>query len=191
MIGRIGKLGRLYVKNELYKRGNNIEQKGYFIYAKHTVKNNKNIDCVVKVSTSLFKSEGMHKIDKETYDKISTPLFKRSRSLYPNEVPYYGWTVKCENAKSKKFDYFVGVALDDDFTNPQFYIFTKEDISKIKDSCIPRFKNVQKKIQLYENNQSYEVIKNKYPESLTELDKELNENKSKFLERWNVIDEKS
>lgn len=89
--------------------------------------------------------------------------------------------------KEEKFDIMIGVALDDTFTKPKFYVFTHKEALLVDDVNIGRFKNVQKKIHLFKNLKSYkEAVKSK-PALVTKFERYINEHQSEFLDKWNKI----
>jgi len=171
----MGELGEFYTLQKLERLSFCLEHKGgyggYDIYLKE-------IDKKIEVKTSLLKNEGVYS-DKTIY--------------------YWGWTVerrsqkKTKKAKNKnrkkirKFDYLIGVALNDDFSKPKFYIFTYEEAFKVGDVEIGRFKSVKKKIHLFKNRKVYEKVSELKPTLVTPFERKINCHPSKFLNKWDKI----
>ncbi len=123
--------------------------------------------------------------DKKTEVRTSLP---KNEGLYPENVRFFGWRVKNRNQKKEvKFNIMIGVALDETFKNPKFYIFTHKEAFSVQDVEMGRFKSVQKKIHLFESKESYkEAIKSK-PNLVTKYERYINEHQSEFLNRWDKI----
>ena len=81
----------------------------------------------------------------------------------------------------------VGVALDDTFTRPKFYIFTHKEAFSVDDVDIGRFKNVQKKIHLFKNLGIYKEAMESKPSLITKYEKHINKHREEFLNKWNKI----
>jgi len=163
----VGELGEFYVLERLERLEDLrfkklIHKGGQAGFDIHIEENDKKIE----VRTSLPKNEG----------------------LYPGNVRFFGWRVKNRNQKKEvKFDIMIGVALDETFRNPKFYIFTHEEAFLVQDVEIRRFKSVQKKIHLFESEESYkEAIRSK-PELVTKYERYINKHQSEFLNRWDKI----
>ena len=115
----VGELGEFYVLGKLEELGfkklkHKGGQAGFDVYIEDNGKR-------IEVRTSLLKNEG----------------------LYPEDVRFFGWRVKNRNQKKEgKFDIMIGVALDETFKKPKFYIFTHEEAFSVQDVEIGRFKNV-------------------------------------------------
>jgi len=160
----VGEIGEFYVLKALQERSFSSEhrggQGGYDIYLKK-------IDKRVEVRTSLLKNEG----------------------VYPDKtILFWGWRIENRNQKkTKKFDYLIGVAIDDKFVNPKFYIFDYKQAFSAGDVRIGRFRNVKKKIHLFENKRSYRKAVKLKPDLITSFEREVNLNPSKFLNKWNKI----
>jgi len=125
------------------------------------------INKKIEVRTSLLKNEG----------------------IYPDKtICFWGWRIENRHQKKiKKFDYLIGVALDDNFSKPQFYIFTYKEAFSVGNVNIGRVKNVKKKIHLFENKRSYKKAIELKPSLITPYEKQINLNSSKFLNKWNKI----
>ena len=159
----VGEIGELYVLRELEKRGYSLEHKGGQSGFDILIKN---LEKKVEVRTSLLKNEG----------------------TYPKQVQFYGWRVKNRNQKKeRKFDIMIGVALDKTFTEPKFYIFTYKEAFSVGDVNIGRFKNVQKKIHLFENQRAYKKAVKSKPALVTKFERYVNTHQSEFLDKWNKI----
>lgn len=159
----VGILGELYVLCELEKHGFKTKPKGgQGGFDVLLIEPSKKIE----VRTSLLKYEG----------------------IYPKTILNYGWRVKNRNQKKdKKFDILICVALNDTFTKPNYYIFTHKEAFSVGDVMIARFKNVQKKIHLFENSITYEKVLKSNSEIITEFERYVNEHQSEFLNKWNKI----
>ena len=160
----VGELGEFYVLSKLEELGfkklkHKRGQAGFDVYIEDNGKR-------IEVRTSLLKNEG----------------------LYPKDVRFLGWRVKNRNQKKEgKFDIMIGVALDETFQKPKFYVFTHEEAFSVQDVEIGRFKNVQKKIHLFESEKAYkEAIRSK-PKLVTKYERYINEHQSEFLDRWEKI----
>src|SRR3989338_3804186 len=153
----VGEIGEFYALQKLEKMDLQPEHKGgqggYDIYLK---KINKRIE----VRTSLWKNEG----------------------VYPDEtIRFWGWRVENMNQKkSEKFDYLIGIGLDDDFNKPKFYIFTYKEAFSVGDTMIGRFNNIKKKIHLFENKRVYQKAVKLKPVLVTPYERRINLNQSKF-----------
>jgi len=160
----VGEIGEFYALKELKRMGLNPEHKGgqggYDIYLK-------NIDKKIEVRTSLLKNEG----------------------VYPdNKILFWGWRVENRNQKkSEKFDYLIGVGLNNDFSKPRFYIFTYKEAFSVGDSVIGRFGNIKKKIHLFENMKSYKKALKLRPKIITKFERKINMTPSLFLDKWKKI----
>ncbi|KKR46999.1 MAG: hypothetical protein UT90_C0007G0002 [Parcubacteria group bacterium GW2011_GWA1_40_21] len=160
----VGEIGEFYTLRELERLGLEPEHKGgqggYDIFLK---KLNKKIE----VRTSLWKNEG----------------------VYPDKtIRFWGWRVENQNQKrSEKFDYLVGVGLDDNFSKPKFYIFTHKEAFRVGDTMIGRFKNIKKKIHLFENKKVYSKALKLKPKLVTSFERRINKFPSLFLDKWNKI----
>ncbi len=159
----VGVIGEFYVLYELEKRGFSVKHKGGMAGFDILIENS---DKRIEVRTSLLKNEG----------------------LYPQNVYFYGWRVKDRNQKKEdKFDIMVGVALDDTFTRPKFYIFTHKEAFSVDDVDIGRFKNVQKKIHLFKNLGICKKAIESKPSLITKYEKHINKHREEFLNKWNKI----
>ncbi len=159
----VGEVGEFYVLNKLKKLGLKLSHKGGQAGYDILIENN---GKKVEVRTSLLKNE----------------------RLYPEGIKFFGWRVKNRNQKKdKKFDIMIGVALDDTFKKPNFYIFTYQEASLVKDVDIGRFKNVQKKIHLFKTEKVYREALKVKPELVTNYERYINEHQSEFLNKWEKI----
>jgi len=160
----VGEIGEFYALQQFERLGLKPEHKGghggYDIYLHK-------IEKRIEVRTSLLKNEG----------------------VFPNGINFYGWRVENRNQKkSEKFDYLICIALDDNFVKPRFYIFTYQEAFKVGNVNIGRFGNVKKKIQLFENKQTYRnALKSKQSYLITEYEQYINRNPSYFQNKWKKI----
>ena len=160
----VGDVGEFYALKKLEKLGLEPEHKGgqggYDIFLKK-------INKKIEVRTSLWKNEG----------------------VYPDKtIRFWGWRVENQNQKrSEKFDYLVGVGLDDNFSKPKFYIFTYKEAFRVGDITIGRFKNIKKKIHLFETKVAYKKALKSKPKLISLFERKINMEQSKFLNKWNKI----
>jgi len=159
----VGEIGEYYVCYELLSRGYNIVPKGgqggYDIFLSEIGKR-------IEVRTSLLKNEG----------------------VYPKDIDFYGWRVRNRDQKAdNKFDYLIGVALDDSYKNPQYYVFTYKEAFSVGDVDIGRFKNVQKKIYIFNDLRIMKRAIKCKPKLITKYERFINMNKRKFLDKWSKI----
>lgn len=158
----VGDLGEYYVVTKLKKRGFSLTQKGgqggYDILADNQIR--------IEVRTSLLKNEG----------------------IFPKGINFFGWRVENRNQKKKKkFDFLVCVALDDSWLKPKFYIFSYKEAFSVGDVQISRFRNVKKKIQLFENINIFKKALKLEPKLITKYERYINKNPHKFLDTWDKI----
>jgi len=160
----VGEIGEFYVLKELKRLGFEPEhrggQGGYDIYLKK-------LDKKIEVRTSLPKNEG----------------------VYPDEkILFWGWRVENRNQKKvQKFDYLIGVVLDNNFVKPNFYIFTHKETFRVGDTMIGRFRNIKKKIHLFENKKAYSKALKLKPKLVTSFERRINKFPSLFLNKWEKI----
>lgn len=94
----VGELGEFYVLDKLNKLRLKLTHKGGQAGFDILIENNR---MKIEVRTSLLKNEG----------------------LYPENIRFFGWRVKNRNQKKDgKFDIMIGVALDETFKKPRFYM---------------------------------------------------------------------
>ena len=155
-------LGECYVLKELENRNFLVKHKGgqagYDILIQN---NNKRIE----VRTSLLKNEG----------------------LYPQDIMFYGWRVLEHKQSEDKFDYLIGVAMDENFEKPNFYIFTQKEALSVEDVKINRFQKIKKKIHIFQNLNDLKKAKETRPQITTEYEMYINRNLNEFLDRWDKI----
>lgn len=162
----LGELGEFYVLDKLQKKGfKNLKPKGGKAGFDISIEDN-NKEIKIEVKTSLLKNE----------------------NIYSKGINFFGWRVKNKNQKKEhKFDIMVGVALDETFKKPKFYIFTYKEAFRVGDVSGGRFPNIQKKIHLFKNEKEYrKAIENK-PEQVTEYERYINEHRHEFLDKWSKI----
>jgi hypothetical protein len=159
----VGEVGEFYVLNKLKKLGLKFSHKGGQAGYDILIENN---GKKVEVRTSLLKNEG----------------------LYPEDIKFFGWRVKNRNQKKDdKFDILIGVALDETFRKPKFYIFTHQEAFSVEDVDIGRFKNVQKKIHLFETPRAYKEAVSSNLNLVTEYERYINEHQTEFRDKWEKI----
>ena len=88
-----------------------------------------------------------------------------------------------------KYDILIGIAIDDLWIKPEYYIFTYEEAHSVDDIHISRYKRVQKKIHLFENKTSYINALSARPKLVTTYEKYINEHKEEFHNRWDKLHE--
>lgn len=162
--GLLGFIGELYVLQKLDELGYNPHHKGgqggYDIYIEK-------IDKRVEVKTSILKNEG-------EYDDKS--------------IKFWGWAVERRGQKrSKKFDYFVCVALDDHYSNPKFYIFTYKEAFSVKNVRVPRYTNIKKKIHIFKDILTFRKACLRDPKMVTPFERTINQNQTLFRNQWKKI----
>lgn len=120
--------------------------------------------------------------------EVKTSLFKKDR-LYNNQVNFWGWTVKRSGQKKEnKFDFLVGVTLDESWIKSDFYIFSYEDAyTKNSDVKIQGYGNIERKINVFQEEQDFLSAIDISPDQITEQERYINQNKSEFLSRWDKI----
>jgi hypothetical protein len=158
----VSELGELYVIRELLDHFENVVPHGG--QGKYDIKVG---DRRIEVKTSLLKNDG----------------------LYDKHLQFWGWTVKRVNQKdTKKFDYLVGVPLDENWGVKDFYIFTYDEAySQNPDVIISRYPSIQKKIHIFQNEQDRMNAKEASPNEVTDLEKDIIQNADKYRNRWNKI----
>jgi len=163
----LGKIGEYYVHLELLKRGvRTIEKGGHSKYDLHLPKEPSRDECHVEVRTSLLKNEG----------------------VYPKDILFYGWRVETKGEKTPfPFDVLIGVALKKDFSDPQFYLFTKKELLQLQKVNMSRFKNVRRKIHLFPDTLTLKKAIAAKPEIVTWFERQINRKRNKYLNRWDVV----
>jgi len=94
----------------------------------------------------------------KTRIEVKTSTLKND-GLYDKQMKLWGWTVSRINQKKEyKFDILIGVALDDTWKNPKYYVFTYDE-AYVKNTNIElkRFKNIQKKIHIFQNEKDLKL----------------------------------
>jgi len=162
----VGEIGELHVLSKLEGLGFTVEQRGGQAgFDMKITDYNKRIE----VRTSLLKNEGQ----------------------YPENIRFFGWRVKNRNdGREDKFDIMIGVALDKTFKEAKFYVFTREEAFSVGDVERGQFRNVQKKIHLFENEAAYEeALNSKSAGIVTPYERYINEHQPEFLSMWDKIKE--
>lgn len=158
-----GDMGEFYVLRELENNGFKCEHKGGYAGCDIYIPD---VNKRIEVKTSLLKNEG----------------------IFNKGINFYGWKFQNKNQKRiEKFDILVCVALDDEFINPNFYIFTYQEAFSVEDVNIRRYPSIKKKICLFENKRALkEAIRTK-PELVTKFEKYFNLNALRFRDKWAKI----
>lgn len=157
----LGDTGELYVWLELEKNGFKPTLKGGSSKVDITLANGKGIE----VRSSLLKNEG---------------IFKKG-------INFYGWRVQTATS-TINFDYLICVAVDDDYSNPRFYLFTKQECERLRwIEKYPRFTSIKRKILLFENWNSYLKGRKQRPEIFSRIEYHLNKNPEKYQDKWDII----
>ncbi|MDE4907163.1 hypothetical protein L0665_00780 [Methanogenium marinum] len=160
----VADLGEFYCLKELSNRFKEVQPKGgQGSYDICVGEHNKRIE----VKTSTLKNDGF-------YDK---------------NVDFWGWTVSRQGQKKEhKFDILIGVALDDSWRRPEYYIFNYEE-AFINNSNVElkRFKSIQKKIHIFQDENDLTVAQSVSPDGITENEGYFNRHKSEFLNGWDKI----
>lgn len=153
----ISKIGIAYVMNKLRELGLTPIKENYYILVKETNKR-------VKVRTSSLKNEE----------------FPEGKGIY-----YFGWTVKGRN-KPVDYDILVGIGLEDVFSSPQCYIFTRNQALQVEDiGGYPL--SVEKHIRVFKNKQTLKKAIKSKPDRVAEYVRYVNEHLDEFFERWDKI----
>lgn len=158
----VSELGEFYVICQLLKRFNDVEPKGGQAHCDIKVGSKR-----IEVKTSLLKNDG----------------------LYDKKIQFWGWTVKRANQKeNNKFDYLIGVALDQTWKKPVFYIFTYEEaFTNNPDIKIRRYPGIQKKIHIFQNEQDLSNAKRISPFEVTDLEYRIISNPLDYADQWSKI----
>ena len=118
--------------------------------------------------------------------EVRSSLLK-NEGIYPKDIMFYGWRIK-DRGREGKYDYLVCVALDGGLTDPRFYIFTRDEAVKAGDVKIPRFGEVQKKLHLFRSIEEMEKAIEEKPDYVTEWEREVNRNREKYENRWEILE---
>ncbi len=157
-------MGEFYCLKELSNRFKVVQPKGgQGSYDIRVGEHNKRIE----VKTSTLKNEG----------------------LYDKQVKLWGWTVsRVGQKKEHKFDILLGVALDDSWRKPEYYIFNYDE-AYVNNSNVQlkRFKSIQKKIHIFEDKKDLVHAQSISPNEITEREVYFNLHKSEFLNGWDKI----
>jgi hypothetical protein len=108
-----------------------------------------------------------------------------------DDTKEWGWSAQKWGKRKKDsviYDYLVCVALGDDLRieNAQFFIFTSKQIMSLKEINIPRFRNVRRRMTLYESKSAFLNDWKKDGSFFSKLEYEFNQNPSAFTE-WNDL----
>jgi hypothetical protein len=158
----VSELGEFYVIRQLMQRFNDVEPKGG--QAPYDIRVG---DKRIEVKTSLLKNDG----------------------LYDKQIQFWGWTVQRAGLKDKnKFDYLIGVALNQTWNKPAFYIFTFEEaFTKNPDIKIKRYPSIRKKIHIFQNERDLSIAKKASPLEVTDLECNIISNPFDYADQWNKI----
>lgn len=158
----IGNLGEFYALDKLHNEGfkNIVKMEPKSVYDIWLKDDNVRIE----VRASLLKNE--------VYSKKLNPL-------------YYGWTVLREYQPELYYDILIGIALDDTYKNPKFYIFNSDELNQITD--VDMWLSVRRKIHLFTDKKSYNNAVASKPLLVTDYEKYINDNPDKFLNGWGKI----
>ena len=164
----VGELGEFYVLDALQRNGfEDIQHKGgqsgYDIFLKSS-------GLRIEVKTSLAKNDG---------------IFPKTDP----EILTYGWTALKANQDTPKYDILIGVAIDESFANPNFYIFTRETIDQIDEIPLKRYSSVKKRIWLFADHQTYLQALEIKPKAITDFERHLNEHPEEFRDRWDILEQ--
>lgn len=160
----VADLGEIYCLNELSNRFDDVTPKGgQGSFDIRVGEYNKRIE----VKTSTLKNDG----------------------LYKKQIDFWGWTVSREGQKNEhKFDILLGIALDNSWRNPEFYIFDYDE-AYVNNSNVQlkRFKNIQKKIHIFQSEDDLAIAQSISPDEITEREVYFNDHKSEFQNAWDKI----
>ena len=126
----------------------------------------------IEVKTSRWKNEGLRDPD--------------GRNIH-----YWGWLVKDRKQRDLRFDHLVCVAeIKGETRAARFFVFTREEANS-QPSLLPRPgvkpANVEKKIDLFENETEFERAREVDHELFSSLEAALNRNPSAFEDAWGKI----
>lgn len=161
----VGDLGEFYVLKELCARFDEVKPKGgqgsFDICVGQYKKR-------IEVKTSTLKNDG----------------------LYDKKMKLWGWTVSRVNQKKEqKFDFLIGVALDDKWKTPVFYVFDYyEAYLKNSNVTLKHFSSIQKKIHIFQNENDLKTAQSLSSSQITDQEVYINLHNSEFIERWDKID---
>lgn len=163
----LGKVGEYYVFLELMKRDvMAIEKSGHSRYDLYLPKTVGSEGIRVEVRTSLPKNEG----------------------IYPKDIWFYGWRVETHREKTPlPFDVMICVTLKKDFSEPQFYLFTKKELLQLSKVKIGRFPNVRRKIHLFPDEHTLKKAIAAKPDIVTWFERRINKKRGKYLNRWDIV----
>lgn len=153
-----GEIGEFYVQSELGNKFKVVPKGGQSGCDIFLPEIGKGIE----VRTSTFKEEG-----------------------FSNKISYWGWRLK-NKGKPIKYDYVVLVALDG-LLNPRYFILSKKEVEKIKDTYVKRFKAVQKRLTLFVDWKDFLEAKKSSVKFLTNADRKFNKNPKIYENRWGKI----
>jgi hypothetical protein len=158
----VGNLGEYYVADALLKNGFEVEMKsgqsGYSLLVAKKIR--------IEVKTSFFKDEGK----------------------YQDGIKCFGWRIQTKDQKNAdKFDFLVGIALDDAFEKPEFYVFSKAETANLQEVKLKRFTNILKKIDVFASAVEMEKVLLTDREAVSEYEAYINRHKEFFLNRWDKI----
>ena len=74
-----------------------------------------------------------------------------------------------------------------DFSDPQFYLFTKKELLQLQKVNMSRFKNVRRKIHLFPDTLTLKKAIAAKPEIVTWFERQINRKRNKYLNRWDVV----
>jgi hypothetical protein len=119
--------------------------------------------------------------------EVKTSLLK-NEALYSEDIRFYGWTVTSRTQKGGcKFDILVGVALHEPPRTAEFYIFTQQELLRLKEVRIPRFTSVKKKIHLFESEEAYKCARSQKRDFVCDYEGHINLHRNEFLSRWDKL----
>jgi len=110
----------------------------------------------------------------------------KNEGLYPKQIMFHGWRIQDQKEDDVSYDFLVCVALDENLENPEFYLFTREEVRKAGNVEIQRFANVKKKLHLFRTVHELQEAVRK-PGYVTDWEKQVNDRKQFFRDRWEIL----
>jgi hypothetical protein len=111
--------------------------------------------------------------------------------IHKDGTRVWGWSAQKWGKRKKDgvlYDFLVCVALGDDLhiDNAKLFLFTSTQIMNTPEIRISRFRNVRRRISLYESNATFLFDSKKEPSHFSQLDLQLNQNPIDFTD-WQLL----
>ena len=96
------------------------------------------------------------------------------------------WRLTVEYRGGRAYDMLVGVLMQDEYKQPQCYVFTDAELDKLDNYSDKKFKHIKKAIRLFTDKKEYRhAVKSKV--RLREFEHYVNKHKDEFLNKWHKI----